>query len=429
MGRTGAVLGFLVGAVLAAGGGVLAGLVAGAVVAGVGSRVVMKIVALAAGPDAHGALTANGNRVGDFTMDTLFLVAFGALLGAFGGLLYVALRRWLPGAGRGRGLLFGALLLGAFGTALLEADNVDFRRFGSAPLNVALFGALFPVFGVLVAPLADRAARLVPPIEGDRPRRLGAMAADVALLLGGVLCIADAALTTLEPLSIEPAPHTADRSGDITAGAPGEARWTIRPTRAGSVRHPDAPAPVHARADLRTCKRSRDALPADADEGARTRSVVRRRRTRASTTTHCSHTPISARSVTPNQRTGSPALTRAAWTPARPLNATSATSVRIASRRNVLPKAAALAPMPASMSSGVSTPQMIVWTVLAPRTSSATIGNGTASRARARNPSMRPLVRRNARLARAARQAPIQNGMISKSKTTSRGTSMGLVGA
>jgi hypothetical protein len=187
MGLTGVVLGRLVGAVRVAGAGVLAGLVAGAVVAGVGSRVVMKVVALVAGPDAHGALTANGNRVGDFTGDTLFLVAFGAALGSFGGLVYVALRPWLPGAGRGRGPLFGALLLGAFGTAVLEADNVDFRRFGSAPVNVALFGALFLLFGMLVASLADRAARLVPPVGGGRPRPLAAMAADAALLLGAVL--------------------------------------------------------------------------------------------------------------------------------------------------------------------------------------------------------------------------------------------------
>ena len=169
--------------------GVLAGLVAGAIVAGVGSRAIMKVVAVTAGPDARGMLTDNRNLVGDFTTDSLALFAIGAVLGTFGGLLYAALRAWLPRAAGGRGLLFGVLLLGAFGTAILEPDNVDFRRFGNPQLNVALFALLFLLFGVLIAPLADGIKRYIALVEGDRPPRHGSLAVTAVLVLGSVISL------------------------------------------------------------------------------------------------------------------------------------------------------------------------------------------------------------------------------------------------
>lgn len=169
--------------VRATGIGVLAGLGAGFVAGGVGSRLAMKVVALTAGPGAQGAITENGNRIGAFTGDTGFLLFFGAFLGIFGGLLYVALRPWLPRSGRWRGLAFGALLLATCGTAVVEAENFDFHRFGIPALNITLFAALFLFFGLVVAPLADGADRVFPTIPPRRAPRLGAIGA-YALLAG-----------------------------------------------------------------------------------------------------------------------------------------------------------------------------------------------------------------------------------------------------
>lgn len=183
----GMVLWPVAGLLRAMGIGVLAGLAAGFVAGGVGSRLAMKVVALTAGPGARGLITENGNRIGAFTADTIFLGVFGAFLGVFGGLLYVALRPWLPRSGRRRGLTFGALLLAACGTAIIEGENFDFHRFGIPVLNIALFGGLFLLFGLVVAPLADRAERAFPAIPPRRAPRLGAVGAYTLLAGSGLL--------------------------------------------------------------------------------------------------------------------------------------------------------------------------------------------------------------------------------------------------
>src|SRR5215213_4038768 len=113
--------------------GLLAGLVAGAVAGGVGARVAMRVVALVAGHNRDGQLTDADAVVGQITLEgTLFLLGAGAYLGLPGGLLYVAVRRWLPGAGIRKGLAFGGLLLLLFGSLIIDGDNPDFRRFGLA---------------------------------------------------------------------------------------------------------------------------------------------------------------------------------------------------------------------------------------------------------------------------------------------------------
>jgi hypothetical protein len=170
-----------------AGIGLLAGFAAGFVAGGIGSRLAMKVVALVAGPSAQGRITENGNTIGVFSRDTVFLLLFGALLGGVGGLLYVALRPWLPKAARWRGLAFGAMLLATFGTAVIEGRNFDFSRFGNPVLNIALFGALFLLFGVLVAPLAERADRLFPRVPPQRRVGPGTVVAYVALAGSGLL--------------------------------------------------------------------------------------------------------------------------------------------------------------------------------------------------------------------------------------------------
>ncbi|MCH8186631.1 MAG: hypothetical protein IH862_11065 [Chloroflexi bacterium] len=83
----------------------LSGFTAGAIVGGIGSRVAMRIVAVASGPDLQGALTEAEARVGEITADgTFFLFVLGGFIGVIGGLAFLALRPWLADAGRWKGL-------------------------------------------------------------------------------------------------------------------------------------------------------------------------------------------------------------------------------------------------------------------------------------------------------------------------------------
>src|SRR3990172_3212792 len=157
--------------------GTLSGFVAGLIAGGVGSRIAMRIVAITAGDADQGAITDAEATVGEITAGgTVFLIFLGGMTGALGGLLYLAVRRWLADAGRWRGLVFSALLLAIYGSSIIDGDNPDFDEFGSPGLNIAMFASLFIIFGLLVAPLFERIERGLPRAS-LRPSGLGALAA------------------------------------------------------------------------------------------------------------------------------------------------------------------------------------------------------------------------------------------------------------
>lgn len=211
-------------AIRVVGVGAIAGLAAGAVAA-VGSRAAMWLVGLSGGPTAAlspahavvaGGRTSGGYAVGEFSLaGTLVLVLYsGAFAGIFGGLLYVAFRRWLVGLGRWRGISFGVLLLLTFGSLLFAGPDSDsFRRFGSPALNVALFALLFPLFGLVVAPLAeglDRALRGRPPSVAAAPAYLligTAAAVGSMLVVSGLISAVPNVLSGAgDPFGLLPAP-------------------------------------------------------------------------------------------------------------------------------------------------------------------------------------------------------------------------------
>lgn len=137
----------------------LAGVLSGIVVGGLLGRLAMRVSGAMSAPELIGVSTAAGNRVGDITLaGTLALVVFvGLPSGLAGGVLYRLVEPWLAVFGaRRRGLVFGLGLLLVFGFTVLEPFNFDFRRFGAAPLNVALFAVLFPAFGVSLVWTLDR---------------------------------------------------------------------------------------------------------------------------------------------------------------------------------------------------------------------------------------------------------------------------------
>ena len=161
---------------------VVAGVGAGILAAGAGGRLVMRLLAVTAGPDAQGRITEADEIVGRVSVDgTLGFVVFtGLFVGLASGTLYLLLRRWLP-AGRAGGLAYGALLLVIAGTRIdpLRPGNTDFDLVGPGWASVLAFTGLAVFQGVLVAALAGRVSRALP-LLGAGPR---AIAAHAPLLL------------------------------------------------------------------------------------------------------------------------------------------------------------------------------------------------------------------------------------------------------
>jgi hypothetical protein len=158
-----------------------AGLLVGIIVAGLGSRLAMRLVA-AANPDADGTLTENGNVVGEITLEgTLDLVLFtGIPVGLLAGLVVFFVRRWLPAAMPWRGLALTLPLLALFGPGIFDSESSDFRLLEPAELSVAVFGVLFPLAGLALAPLADE---LGPGVPSSFYRR------DVTLIAGVAIAV------------------------------------------------------------------------------------------------------------------------------------------------------------------------------------------------------------------------------------------------
>ena len=153
-----------------------AAVIAGLVVGGVGGRVLMRIAAAEAPGSVTGRLTENGNRIGDITAGgTIELVVFvGLFSGAIGAAAYVIAEPWLAWTGRLRGLAFGLLLIATASAVALDPDNIDFALVGNERLVVAMFLALFVLYGVLLVglsgPLEQRVPRAAP--QPTRPPTL-----------------------------------------------------------------------------------------------------------------------------------------------------------------------------------------------------------------------------------------------------------------
>jgi hypothetical protein len=183
----------LVGFVRTIGINTLGGLIAAFLVGGIGSRIAMRISAAATGPVCPTLITENGNRCGEITLaGTISLLLFGTLFfGIPGGLIYAAMRPWLRRLGRWHGLVFGLLLLIIFGFVIIDGGNKDFRLFAQPLVNVALFAVLFPLFGLLIAPLVRWLDQTLPPAPPGLPLHIRTVAAYlVYLLLGAVSAIA-----------------------------------------------------------------------------------------------------------------------------------------------------------------------------------------------------------------------------------------------
>jgi hypothetical protein len=169
-----------------------AGVGAGILAAGAGGRLAMRLLAVTAGPNAHGRITEADQVVGRISVDGTFeLIVFtGLFFGAASGATYLLVRRWLP-AGRTGGVAFGVLLLVLAGTRLepLRAGNPDFDLVGPGWVSVSAFAALVVFHGMLVAALAGRLSRAVPLLDAPTPRAVVGHIPLLLLALGSVAVV------------------------------------------------------------------------------------------------------------------------------------------------------------------------------------------------------------------------------------------------
>jgi hypothetical protein len=145
---------------------VVSGIGSGLLIAGAGGRLAMRLLAATAGDAAQGRKTEAEEIVGRITTGGSigFVIFTGLFFGLATGALYLVIRRWLP-PGRLGGLTYGMLLLVGAAPRIdpLRADNPDFGIVGPGWVAVVVFSALVLVHGMLVAALAGRYSRTLPP--------------------------------------------------------------------------------------------------------------------------------------------------------------------------------------------------------------------------------------------------------------------------
>ena len=147
--------------------GVVAGAISGAAFGGIGGRIVMRIIALI-DQSTDGVQTDSGT-VGEITAGGTFgLIQFSVGAGIVGGVLYLAVRRWLPWSGVTRGVAFGLFSAFVPGIVVFNKDNPDLQIFEPVLPILAMFVVLVLLYGTAVALLADRLHAAPPVRPGPR---------------------------------------------------------------------------------------------------------------------------------------------------------------------------------------------------------------------------------------------------------------------
>lgn len=149
----------------------ISGVSLGLIVGGIGGRVLMRVAAIVAPDSATGALTENGNVIGDITVGgTVELLIFvGILFGGIGAVTYVMSERWLSWTGPLRPLAFGLLILAVGSPLALDADNIDFLLVENYELIVAMFVVLFFLYGIALPLLVSGLEERLPAVDPVRP--------------------------------------------------------------------------------------------------------------------------------------------------------------------------------------------------------------------------------------------------------------------
>ncbi|MFQ5968366.1 MAG: hypothetical protein ACE5MI_12285 [Acidimicrobiia bacterium] len=104
---------------------------------GVGLRAAMRVAAVSEGQET--SFTIGG---------TFFILLVGAAIGVIIGALYGGVRRWVPGAGLGKGAIFGFVLALLVGALLFGPSGSEARTIGSPLLNMLTFGGSIVLLGI-----------------------------------------------------------------------------------------------------------------------------------------------------------------------------------------------------------------------------------------------------------------------------------------
>jgi hypothetical protein len=167
--------------------GGISGVVAGILVGGLGGRLVMRIAALLH-PEAFGALTENGNRIGEITVaGTLALILFGLIACAMAGAVWVVVSPWIPGQAGVRALLTAGIAIAIGTPVLIIGGNPDFVILNHDPAVVALLVALVGMIGLSIALLDGWLDRRLPHTVQGRRRPAAVYA--IVTLMGAVLVL------------------------------------------------------------------------------------------------------------------------------------------------------------------------------------------------------------------------------------------------
>ena len=117
-----------------------AGGVSGLLIGGVGGRLAMFALRLTSPHSVRGIKSDDGFTIGEFSLQTVFLLGFAAAIGLLVGVACLALRSQLPGRVGAAMIVLAGGTLGA--ATIIKPDGVDFTRLAPLPLACALFTAI-----------------------------------------------------------------------------------------------------------------------------------------------------------------------------------------------------------------------------------------------------------------------------------------------
>jgi hypothetical protein len=114
----------------------------------------MGILRVTSDPSLVGLETDDGFKIGIVSGSTLFLVLFCTALGLIGGVVYLAVRSWLPDANRGA---WTAAVTGAVIAALvIKPEGIDFTRVEPLYLSIPMFIVIPVLYGWALSAWTER---------------------------------------------------------------------------------------------------------------------------------------------------------------------------------------------------------------------------------------------------------------------------------
>lgn len=213
-----------------ASGLVAAGVVTGILVLGLGTRLMMRILAATSPDSAQGRLTDAEEVVGEATMAGT--VGFVVFVGVFGGMvtaaIWASLRRWFPSRSWVAGLILAGLGAGLLArpSGLIDPDNRDFRILSPVWLAVLVTVLILLLYGVSFAVLADRWAARWPTIE-PTPRGVVAAVPIAAVFAFGAMLIVPAAIMAVEVCYVAWRRPRSERTKQWLTSSDRPGRWIL----------------------------------------------------------------------------------------------------------------------------------------------------------------------------------------------------------